>query len=87
MIGHVLFTNDVIGFGILGESVWFTRNKAELLAIFHRQSEIIDQDCVVFFTSGQHLEGPCPTVSSFNHLHFNQLVLRMAQRGAGIRVI
>lgn len=76
-----------ITFVVLGESSRFTGNQRKRLDVFHQQSEVIDQNCAVFLARGQHFTGPGQTVPSAGQLHVDQLVLRMAERGARIRFI
>lgn len=74
-------------FGFSGESERFARNQRERLGVFHQQSAVFDQNRFVLLAGGQHVEGPSPEIPGFGHLHFDQLVLRVAQRSAGIRVV
>lgn len=63
-----------------------TGDPGQLLAVFHQQGEVLDQDGAVLLSGGQHHTGAGQTVPGPGQLHVHRLVLRVAQRGAGVRV-
>lgn len=69
-----------------GEGGRHTGDPGQLLAVFHQQGEVPDQDGAVLLSGGQHLTGAGQTIPGPGQLHVHRLVLRVAQRGAGVRV-
>lgn len=62
-------------------------DQGQLLDVLHQQGSIVDQDRVVLLARRQHIESPGQAFPGLGQLHLHQLVLRMARRSVGIRVV